>query len=153
MRIGVGLIVSVAAFAAASGGCVLVAARALERVEGVKTARFTTMDDELLVHAEDRKRLKGAYKALFEEASAILFRHDPIGLDFETNIDEYDPEARTILPRLASCGSAEDVQRVVHEEFSRWFAPHPAGPAERYEAPARELWALWQRHQQLQSEA
>lgn len=75
------------------------------------------MDDELLVHGEDRKRLKGAYKALFEEASAILFRHDPIGLDFETNFDEYDPEARTILPRLAACGSAQDVQRVVHEEF------------------------------------
>ena len=103
-------------------------------------------DDDLLVHKEERARLKGEYKKLFEEASALLFRHNPIGLDFETNIDEYDPEVGTVLPRLSSCNSPEDVQRVLHEEFTRWFSPHDAGPPERYRAPAVELWELWQRH-------
>ena len=101
--------------------------------------------DDLLVHAKERRKLKGDYKVLFEEVSAILFRHDPISLDFETNIDEYDPEARTILPRLRSCNSAADVARVVHEEFVRWFEPDIAGPLARYTEPASEIWALWQR--------
>jgi hypothetical protein len=104
-------------------------------------------DDDLLVHKKERARLTGEYKKLFEEASALLFRHDPIGLDYETNIDEYDPEVGTVLPRLSSCGSPEDVQRVLHEEFIRWFSPADAGPAERYREAAVELWALWQRHE------
>jgi hypothetical protein len=52
-------------------------------------------DDDLLVHTKDRAKLRGAYKELFEGAAAILFRHDPVGLDYETNIDEYDTEVRT----------------------------------------------------------
>jgi hypothetical protein len=111
------------------------------------------VDDDPLVHGEERKRLTGAYKALFEEASAILFRHDPIGLDFETNLDEYDPEVSTVLPRLVTCTSVEDVQRVLHEEFCRWFAPDLAGPPDQYGAPARELWDLWLRHQRGQKDA
>ena len=101
--------------------------------------------DDLLLHGSERKKLKGDYKVLFEETSAILFRHDPIGLDFETNIDEYDPEARTILPRLPSCSSAEDVTQIVHEEFVRWFDRDVAGPASQYAEPAQEIWHLWQR--------
>jgi hypothetical protein len=52
------------------------------------------------VTREERKALSGTYKRLFTEVSAILFRHDPIGINFEGNTDEYDPEAGTILPRL-----------------------------------------------------
>jgi hypothetical protein len=72
-----------------------------------------------------------------------MFKHNPIGLDFETNIDEYDPEARTVIPRLRECASAGDVQRVLHEQFCRWFSPELAGPAEAYRAMAEELWAFW----------
>jgi hypothetical protein len=108
---------------------------------------MTDSDDDLLVHGKQRKQLKGEYKKLFEEASALLFRHNPIGLDFETNIDEYDPEVGTVLPRLSNCGSPEDVQRVLHEEFTRWFSPADAGPPERYRGAAVDLWELWQRHQ------
>ena len=104
-------------------------------------------DDDLLVHAKDRAKLRGAYKELFEGAAAILLRRDPAGLDYETNIDEYDPEVRTTLPRLASCSSPDDVQRVLHEEFTRWFTPEDAGPPERYRGAALELWQLWQDYQ------
>ncbi|NOT26274.1 MAG: hypothetical protein HOP16_09240 [Acidobacteria bacterium] len=75
-----------------------------------------------------------------------MFQHDPIGLNFKTNIDEYDPEARTILPRLSGCSSAEDVERVLLEEFGRWFTPEIAGPSERYRGVAGDLWQLWQEH-------
>jgi hypothetical protein len=57
-----------------------------------------------------RKYLKIRYGKLFEEASSILFRHDPIGIAFDNeNTDEYEAEVGTILPRLAAIrGSKHD---------------------------------------------
>ena len=54
-----------------------------------------------------------AYAQQHADLSAILFRRDPVGLNVEENRDEYDPEARTILPRLAGCRSAEGVRRLL----------------------------------------
>ena len=96
------------------------------------------------IDAENR-RLRREYGALFDEIAAIFFRHDPIGINFEYNTDEYEPEARTILPRLRTCHSAEDVLAVVHEEFQRWFDPETAGPREEYSTIANEVWSLWQK--------
>jgi hypothetical protein len=73
------------------------------------------------------------YGALFDDVSAILYRHDPIGINFDTNTDEYDPEARTILPRLRHCTSVDEAVVIVHEEFQRWFGAQTAGPASRYQ--------------------
>ena len=92
----------------------------------------------------EHRRLRDEYGSLFDEITAMLFRHDPIGLDFEDNTDEYECEARTILPRLKTCRSADDVLTVVHEEFQRWFDPDTAGPCEKYAAIANDVWALWQ---------
>lgn len=83
------------------------------------------------------------YGGLFDDVTAVFFRHDPIGINFEDNTDEYEPEARTILPRLRTCHSVEDVLTVVHEEFQRWFEPDIAGARERYSAIADEVWSLW----------
>jgi hypothetical protein len=96
--------------------------------------------------AEEKRRLKGQYGELFDATAALLFRHDPIGINFEENVDEYEPEARTILPRLRECHSSADVARVVHEEFASWFSVSDAGPAERYEKIGEELWQLWCKH-------
>jgi hypothetical protein len=104
---------------------------------------MTTTRDEIL---EERRRLKAQYGALFDSMAALLYRHDPIGIDFDDNKDEYEPEARTILPRLSSCRSVEDVLQVVHEEFVRWFDRGTAGPPEHYEKIASEVWQLWQGH-------
>src|ERR1700681_4923451 len=86
-----------------------------------------------------RSFVKLKYPDLFNEASAILFRHDPIGINFEDNTDEYDPEAGTILTRLRRDLSAEQTTTIVHEEFVRWFEPETAGPRERYTAVAAEI--------------
>ena len=96
------------------------------------------------IDAENR-RLRAEYGSLFDEVAAIFFRHDPIEINFEDNTDEYEPEARTILPRLRTCHSAEDVLAVVHEEFQRWFDPEIAGPREKYSTIANDVWALWQK--------
>ena len=94
---------------------------------------------------EERRRLKAEYRELFEVVSALLFRHDPVDINFESNTDEYEPEVGTILPRLKGCQSPEDVRRVVHEEFVRWFDAPIAGAQERYASIASEIWEHWQR--------
>jgi hypothetical protein len=93
---------------------------------------------------EERRRLKDEYGELFNAVSALLYRHDPIGIAFDNaNSDEYDAETGTILPRLRSCESASDVQRVVHDEFVRWFDAGNAGSEESYAAIASEIWELY----------
>ena len=106
---------------------------------------MTKTRDEIL---EERRRLKAEYGALFDSMAALLYRHDPIGInfDFDDNKDEYEPEAGTILPRMSGCRSVDDVLQVVHEEFVRWFDHGTAGPPEHYEKVASEVWQLWQDH-------
>ena len=95
----------------------------------------------------ERRQLKTEYGLLFDSAAALLFRHDPIGIAFDNeNIDEYESEAGTILPRLRGCKSPADALRAIHEEFVRWFGADTAGPAEKYAVIASEIWQLWQTH-------
>jgi hypothetical protein len=54
---------------------------------------------------EERRQLKAAYGRLFDSVAEVLFRHDPAGINFEINPNEYDAEVGTILPRLRSCQS------------------------------------------------
>jgi hypothetical protein len=96
---------------------------------------------------EERRKLKAQYGQLFEATSALLFRHDPAGINYETNTDEYESEVGTILPRLKTCQSAEDVQKVIHEEFVRWFDTSSAGPKEHYIKISKEIWQLWRQFQ------
>ena len=94
--------------------------------------------------AEEQRWLRAQYGSMFDNIAALLFKHDPLGINFEDNTDEYESEARTILPRLRQCHSVEDALRSVHEEFVRWFTPEVAGPQERYAQIASEIWGLWQ---------
>jgi len=93
---------------------------------------------------ENRRRLRAEYGELFDSMAALLYRHDPIGINFEVNTDEYASEAETILPKLRSCRSADDVLQAVHAEFVRWFDFDTAGPPEHYKEIASEVWQLWQ---------
>jgi hypothetical protein len=92
---------------------------------------------------EERRQLKAEYGELFDSVAALLFRHDPVGINFEINADEYRSEAGTILPRLRGCQSEGEVRQVIHEEFVRWFDADTAGPEERYAEIASEVWKLW----------
>ena len=91
-----------------------------------------------------RRELKTRYGDLFHEVAALLFRHDPVSINYETNNDEYEPEVGTILPRLKDCHSEADVCRVIHEEFGRWFGLD-CGTQQSYEPIAKEVWKLWQK--------
>ena len=97
--------------------------------------------------AENRRRrseLRRRFKGLYEEVTRILFEEDPIRINFETNTDEYEPEAGTILPRLRGCATAEDVRMLVHTEFVHWFGSEIAGPAEKYTSAAKRIWEAFQ---------
>jgi hypothetical protein len=84
------------------------------------------------------------YGKLFCDISGILFKHDPMGINFEDNMDEYDPEARTIIARLNSAKSGDDVEKIIVEEFDNWFkvdelTPQPVS-REGYKKIADEVW-------------
>ncbi|HTS11586.1 MAG TPA: hypothetical protein VMH00_05675 [Candidatus Limnocylindrales bacterium] len=92
---------------------------------------------------EERQRLRAAYGQLYQDLADLLFRLDPIGINFENNSDEYEPEVGTILPRLQACQSEEDALNVVHEEFVRWFDAATAGTKGHYRKIGTEVWELW----------
>jgi hypothetical protein len=105
------------------------------------------MDDRERIQLK-RKQLRQEYGSLFDEVSAILFDLDPVSINFETNTDEYEPEVGTILPRLTSCQSIDDVRRVIHQEFIRWFDENIAGTETHYQQAAERVWVAWKRSQQ-----
>jgi hypothetical protein len=93
----------------------------------------------------ERERALIGREDLVSRVEALLFHHDPIGLDFGTNTDEYRAEAQTIVLRLDGATDERSVLKVVHEEFVRWFGASTAGPVESYRAVAADLWLLWTR--------
>ena len=102
------------------------------------------LEDETLEQSLARRaELKMAYKEFYESVSEVLFRLDPIEINFKTNDDEYEPEVDTILPRLKSCKTVEDVLDVVFEEFQKWFGEDSAGKKDDYKQVANEIWILW----------
>ncbi|MDF2442557.1 MAG: hypothetical protein JWR01_760 [Subtercola sp.] len=78
----------------------------------------------------------------FADISRILFEADPVGINFSTNSDEYDPEASAILAKLGSVDSVASLQACVHSVFVEWFDASLAGPVGRYENIAQDIWAL-----------
>ncbi len=92
-----------------------------------------------------RKKIRIEYRKFYADVSNILFTHDPIGINFETNTDEYEPEVGTILPKLKMCNSSEEVLNMVHKEFQKWFDEDIAGEKSRYKKIAEEIWELYQR--------
>lgn len=81
--------------------------------------------------------------ALILSIMRILEHHDPAEVSCYGAYDEYDGEAQTISHRLRAARSMSDVQVIVHEELTWWFDPKRAGPFERYETIAREIWDRW----------
>lgn len=101
------------------------------------------MDSSQASIRSDRAALKRKYGVLFKRVSAILFKADLVGINFESNTDEYDPEVGTILPRLGQAKSVHDVAVIVHEEFRRWFNVEESISVEHYQDVAEQIWKEW----------
>ncbi|HWP60608.1 MAG TPA: hypothetical protein VNL14_22125 [Candidatus Acidoferrales bacterium] len=90
----------------------------------------------------EKREGKRQFAALRAAVSQALRKADPIGLiQGGAPPDEYDPEVGTILPRLGTARSSEDVRAIVHEEFVRWFGAEIAGDIEDYQTAAEKIWA------------
>jgi len=89
-----------------------------------------------------KKTLRLRYLSLYRGLTDLLYRHDPVGLAAAgAPKDEYGPEVGTIIPRLRNANSPDDVRRIVHQEFLRWFeAEETAGPESAYNDIAQEIW-------------
>ncbi len=92
---------------------------------------------------DERKKMAELHRPLLEAVSAVLFFHDPIGIAFVDNTDEYEMEAATILKRMHPKISQLEVRKIVHEELVRWFEQDLAGPEDRYTEIAAEVWSAY----------
>lgn len=91
---------------------------------------------------EERKMIIKSDPFLFKQVSDILFKHDPIGINYDINTDEYEPEAGTIIQRLRKCSSSIEARKVIYEEFLRWFY-NDVGNEIEYTEIAKEIWSVW----------
>src|SRR5690349_57350 len=90
------------------------------------------------------QRRLGSADSMRGELVALLFRHDPIHISYETNCEDYEPEALRILARLSDCLGPEDVCQIVYQEFVRSFGREAVGAREQYEQLGLDAWGLWQ---------
>jgi hypothetical protein len=100
--------------------------------------------EEMIIQAAAREKVKVAYDKFFDDVAALLFHHDPENISYG-RANTYELEAGTIIPRLQSYHSPEDVCRVVHEEFCIWFCGR-VRPEDEFIKIANEIWELWQKY-------
>ena len=91
---------------------------------------------------------KQQYLNLHRSLSELLYRHDPVGLAAAgAPKDEYEAEVSTIIPLLENANCPEDVRRLVHQEFLKWFGTEDTtGPESAYDRIAGEMWAEFLKH-------
>lgn len=70
----------------------------------------------------------------------LLFVEDPMGLSKYEQRDEYDLEARMILPKIAQLKGVADIQRAVYDTFKLTFAPLAVGDLDHYYHTAVAIW-------------
>jgi hypothetical protein len=87
--------------------------------------------------------LKAQYGELYSQLVALFYRHDPAGLAYADNFDEYESEVGTVLPRLGECRSPQDMEQVIRTELRRslgmiFLSNDALG------ALAADVWSVWQ---------
>ena len=103
--------------------------------------------------SERKINLKKECGKLYSEVEEILFKNDPMSINFETNTDEYSPEVGTILPRLKDAKSESDVHIIVIEECSKWFDIHinVLKKDSLYTDIAKEIWVSWKKFEKTKT--
>src|SRR5262245_35582032 len=97
-------------------------------------------------------RFDPKYLALAEAVARAINEADPIGLlAIGAPSDEYDPEHRRIVPRVAHARDEDTVAAILYEEFVRLFGAGTAGPFQNYAALAVRIWPHVQEFQTHQS--
>lgn len=92
------------------------------------------------------EEVKKQFPDIYTTIENILFEHDLMGVNFVDNTDEYAPEVNTILPRLSTAISSDDVTVIIKEEFIAWF-DDIANDIETnlYQEMGKDVWEAWQK--------
>jgi hypothetical protein len=93
---------------------------------------------------EERAKELVGQEDLVGRIRQVLFDVDPVGISFTELPDEYLPVAETITLRLSEASSEQELLGMIYEEFVGWFNESIAGPMDRYQVIAAEIWALQQ---------
>jgi hypothetical protein len=105
--------------------------------------KFSDLSEEdkrnIFIQIQNRIETKGK---LLNDVSEILFKYDPIGINFDTNIDEYDSEAEQIFKQLGVANSVNDLTKIIHIVFIEMFTKEVARDKSLYQPIAEEIWKL-----------
>ncbi len=112
-------------------------------------ADWERVSAEVRTAREHRLAALHGQELLVDELTAVLFEADPIGLNFETNTDEYAAEAQSIALRLPEVNDLNQLRELVHQEFVRWFDADLAGSPSKYTTLAQKVLTVWHRHHPL----
>lgn len=92
-----------------------------------------------------RKEQTATQRNLTDRVSAILFDADPVGINFDSNADEYEAEAEAIVIALPEATGIDDVTDIAYGAFVQWFDVETAGQREQYIGVAAQIWDEWRR--------
>jgi len=88
--------------------------------------------------------LRKRFGPFYDSVIRALAQHDPVDLmSAGAAVNEYEPEAKTILLRLPEANSERALRHIIHEEFSYWFGAEHVGAESKYERVAEEIWSRW----------
>jgi hypothetical protein len=110
------------------------------------------IEERVRAAKELRVQLTTGKRDLVRQIAELLFANDPMGINFGSNVDEYTAEAESIVIELPGASDVHDIATLIHRVFVQWFSPEDAGPQERYEAVAGDVWETWVRHRGTERE-
>lgn len=102
-------------------------------------ADFSKMKEEeyIAIHAHEGRKM-------LAQVSLILFDYDFVGLNFDTNFDEYEGEARLIIKRASDAADILQLAAIIKDVFADQFDPKTADRItdDGYLAAAKDIWPL-----------
>jgi len=117
----------------------------------IKSFEGRSIEGEMAIVAEERKIPKlgtdlfYGYGILFSQVSRLLFKHDPVQINFGVNDDEYDAEAHDIIARLQDNVACLSTARICKDVFAQWFTPDLANEFDGYAEMVNDIDSEWER--------
>ena len=102
------------------------------------------MDPVVRARIKTQRKLAGeGYGPLYDSIRAILIAHNPAHLDVTRGDarDDYGLPVGTLIPQLETADQAR-LRDILCVEMEHWYR-HVAGPPERYQVIADEIWRVW----------
>lgn len=85
---------------------------------------------------------KDKYNLLINELQKIFNKCDPIGIYYEENNDEYDPEIQSILTKIKIGMDKSQLYELIYREFVYWFDKETVGEKKDYDSLTEEVYKI-----------